>query len=109
MAYWMQATAPCEMPSSVTGPAGRAASITASRSSVHCGTVSWRSFHSLMPQPRSSWRTKRKCAEKNCIQCRQTGLCHSYSRCVSQFAALTSTGPVPASAQARRVPSVAVT
>ena len=42
---------------------------------------------------------------KNRIQWRQTGLCGSCSRCVSQFDALTSEEPAPASAQAIAVPS----
>src|SRR5437762_13224820 len=48
---------------------------------------------------------KRKCSDKNWIQCFQTGLSSSYSRWVSQFAALTTTGPVPDSAHASRIPS----
>src|SRR5215216_1749989 len=48
---------------------------------------------------------KRKWSLKKRIQCRQTGLSHSYSRWVIQFAALISTGPVPASAQASWTPS----
>ena len=49
---------------------------------------------------------KRKWSLKKRIQCRQTGLSHSYSRWVSQFAALIITGPAPASAQASWTPSV---
>ena len=50
----MLATDPCEIPSSVTGSFGSAASMTASRSSVQTRVESSLSRHSLMPQPRSS-------------------------------------------------------
>ncbi len=50
----MQVDAPCEIPSSVTGPEGQDASITASRSEAHRSSESSPSRHSLMPQPRSS-------------------------------------------------------
>jgi hypothetical protein len=60
---------------------------------------------SLIPQPRSSYRTNRKWPEKNAIQCRQTGLSRSYSRWVNHVAALTSGSPSPDVAQPRRTPS----
>ena len=101
----MQVAAPWEMPSNANGPGTLAASTTASRSSTQRAKDRSPTFQSVIPQPRSSCRTKRNWPEKNRIQCRQTGLSQSYSRWVSQFAALMRTGPAPASAHASWTPS----
>jgi hypothetical protein len=97
--------APWEMPSRGHGVRIAAASMTASRSSTQRSTDRLLVVQSVIPQPRSSWRTKRRRSLKNCSQCRQIGLSQSYSRWVSQFEALTSGGPVPDSAQASFTPS----
>jgi hypothetical protein len=89
----------------LAGASGEAVSATASRSWTQFSKVRFPTFQSVIPQPRSSNRTKRKWPARKRIQWRQTGLSQSYSRWVSQFAALTSTGPWPASAHASCTPS----
>src|SRR5437899_858496 len=96
----MQTAAPWEMPSRIIGAAGAAVSATASRSWTQRSKERSPTLQSVIPQPRSSDRTKRKWSAKKRSQWRQTGLSQSYSRWVSQFEALTSSGPPPASAQA---------
>jgi hypothetical protein len=87
------------------GAPGAAVSATASRSWTQRSKERSPTFQSVIPQPRSSNRTRRKWSERKRIQWRQTGLSQSYSRWVSQFEALTSRGPWPASAHASCTPS----
>ena len=91
----MAVAPPCEMPSSANGFSGAAASITVSRGHAHPVLV-----RDVVDVPLAHAAAALVVADEaevlgeEMIQCRQTGLSQSYSRCVSQFDALTSERPV---------------
>ena len=82
-----------------------AASTAVSTSRTMASNVSSSTFHSDMPMPRGSMRSSVWRRVNSVIQWRETGLSQSYSMCDSQVGARTSGGPLPATAQAMRVPS----
>ena len=83
------------------------AATTASRSASRAGREKSSTVQSDRPKPRSSYRTTVASAPSWSRKWRQTGLCQSYWRWLSQHEATTSGGPLPWIAYASRTPSAA--
>src|SRR6476620_4483217 len=83
------------------------AATTASRSASRAGREKSSTVQSDRPKPRSSYRTTVASAPSWSRKWRQTGLCQSYWRWLSQHDATISGGPLPWIAYASRTPSAA--